>query len=789
MIGKTLSHYKILERIGAGGMGVVYRAHDERLGRDVALKLLPAETLGSETARRQLENEARTASALNHPNICTIHDVGEAGGQFFVAMEYVEGKPLARLIPAGGLPEEMVVRYAMLIADALGHAEQRGIVHRDLKSANVVITPEGRAKVLDFGLAKQARKEALEEVTRSKVSIEASKGIAGTLVYMAPETLRGEAADARSDIWALGVMLHEMATGELPFRGATGFELSSAILREPVPALPARVPPALRAVIQRCLAKDPAQRYQRAGEVRAALEATESGARTAVVEVPPAQAHMTFLRGATWSGAAVLALGALLLAFNVGGARDRLLGRAGGAPKVESIAVLPLTNMSGDPNQEYFADGMTEAIITELAQISAFKKVTSHRSVMLYKAKPKPMLEIAKELGVDAIIEGSVQRAGDKVGITVQLIDPNTDRHLWAKSYERDMQNILTLEREVARAIADEIKVKLTPQEKSHLGVARPVNPEAHNAYLLGRFYTEKRDRKSLEKAVETLKEAIRIDPQFAPAYAALSRAYAEREIWGGVGLGATAKEKREAAKKAVQLDPGLAEAHFALAASASDDWDWEKAQAEYRRTFELNPNFPEALHIYAFFLQTLGRHEEAISTIHRAVELAPTAVGFVDSEGRILYRARRYDAAIARFQQALEMDPKYPPVFQRLADAYIVVGRANDALAVLDKGKGISDPLFLKERRAYVYAKMGRRQEALTLAREAERTAGPDLGEFSLAAVYAALGDRDRAISWLEKAEQTKRLLAFMLRDPKLDPLRDDPRFQALLRRMNLPE
>jgi serine/threonine protein kinase len=273
MIGKTLSHYKILEQIGAGGMGVVYRAHDERLGRDVALKLLPAKTLGSESARRALENESRSASALNHPHICTIYDVGEADGQFFVAMEYVEGKPLARLIPAGGLPEELVVRYGIQIADALAHAQERGIVHRDLKSANVVVTPEGRVKVLDFGLAQRVRKEELHEATRSMVSLASAGGIAGTLAYMAPEILRGDAADARSDIWALGVVLYEMVAGELPFQSATGYELSAAILRAPIRALPAHVPASLRAVIQRCLAKEPAQRYQRAGEVRAALEA------------------------------------------------------------------------------------------------------------------------------------------------------------------------------------------------------------------------------------------------------------------------------------------------------------------------------------------------------------------------------------------------------------------------------------------------------------------------------------------------------------------------------------
>ncbi|HEV8384317.1 MAG TPA: serine/threonine-protein kinase, partial [Candidatus Acidoferrales bacterium] len=422
MIGKTLSHYTILEQLGVGGMGVVFRARDERLGRDVALKLLPADALGSESARRALENEARTASSLNHPNICTIHEVGEAGGQVFVAMEYVEGRPLAQWIPAGGLPQEQVLRYGMQIADALAHGEQRGIVHRDLKSANVVVTPEGRAKVLDFGLAQRARKAEVEEVTRSKVSLERAGGIAGTLAYMAPETLRGEPADARSDIWALGVVLYEMAAGALPFRGTTGFDLSAAILREPLLPLPPRVPPALRAVIERCLAKDPAQRYQRAGEVRAALEATESGTRVSAIDVPaPPSRGATFWRSATLAGAGVVALAALLLTFNIAGTRDRLLGRTGAPPKIESIAVLPLENLSGDPNQEYFADGMTEALISNLAQVGALR-VISRTSVMQYKGTRKPLPQIGKELNVDAVVEGSVQKSGDRVRITAQLI-------------------------------------------------------------------------------------------------------------------------------------------------------------------------------------------------------------------------------------------------------------------------------------------------------------------------------------------------------------------------------
>ncbi|MCL4522554.1 MAG: protein kinase [Acidobacteria bacterium] len=756
MIGKKLSHYKILEQLGAGGMGVVYRAQDERLERDVALKVLPADALANEDARKRFRKEALALSKLNHPNIATVFDFDHAEGRDFLAMELIAGESLATRLERGPLNEKEATGVGAQIAAALEEAHERGVIHRDLKPGNVMVTPKGHVKVLDFGLAKLLRAPTEADATRS---ITETHAVSGTLPYMAPEQLSGEALDARADIHALGAVLYETATGQRAFREQSVPRLTDAILHQlPVPAraVNPRLSSELERIILKCLEKDPGNRYQSAKEVAVDLRrlASPTSAATLATAVPMGWSRRRVARTA---GMVAVAAVAMLVVLNVGGWRDRLLGRTAG-PQIHSLAVLPLENLSGDVSQDYFADGMTEALITEMAQLGGLRKVTLRTSVMRFKKKDKSMPEIAKDLGVDAIIDGSVQRAGDKVGITVQLIDPVADRHLWAKSYERDARDILSLQREVARAIADEIKIKLTPQEQSRLDAARPVNPKAHNAYLLGRFYTEKRDHKSLEKAVETLTEAIRIDPQFAPAYAALSRAYAEREIWGGVGLGATTKEKREAAEKAVQLDPGLAEAHFALAASAFDDWDWEKALAEYQRTFELNHNFPEALHIYAFALQTLGRHEEAISTIHRAVELAPTAVGFVDSEGRILYRARRYDAAIARFQQALEMDPSYPPVYQRLADAYIATGRANDALAILDKGKGISDPLIWTERRAYVYAKMGRRQEALAPARVAEKEGGVErAGVYELASVYAALGDRDRAMSWLEKAAQNE--------------------------------
>ncbi|HEY4581239.1 MAG TPA: serine/threonine-protein kinase, partial [Candidatus Acidoferrales bacterium] len=435
MIGEKLGPYRVLERIGEGGMGVVYRAHDERLDRDVALKVLPARFVPDEAARERLFREARTASALNHPNICTIHEIAEAGGHPYIAMEFIEGRRLVDLIPDEGLSTDQVVRYGEQIADALEHAHRRGVVHRDLKSANVMITPESRVKVLDFGLAVRTT-GPLADVTRSSDSLAKSGMVAGTLPYLAPEVLRGAQADARSDIWSLGIILCETATGQLPFHGGTGYELSSSILRDSLPPMPAHLPPHLAVVIQHCLMKDPAQRYQNAGEVRAALETIQPGSAVVPREllVPPQR-----MSRRAWLGlvaAAALAGIAALIGLNVGGLRHRLFP----AGAVRSIAVAPFEDLSGEPEKAYFAAGMTEAITTELSRFAGLQ-VVSLRDVGSGAVAP---IELARQTGVDAMLRGSVLRAGNRVRINVQLIETRGARTLWAQSYDRALRDVLS---------------------------------------------------------------------------------------------------------------------------------------------------------------------------------------------------------------------------------------------------------------------------------------------------------------------------------------------------------
>jgi serine/threonine-protein kinase len=520
-VGSRLGPYEILEPLGAGGMGEVYRAHDSRLGRDVAVKVLPASEVADESARHRLVREARTASQLNHPHICTIYEVGDADGLAYIAMERVEGRPLDVLIGPEGLSVQTVVRYGIQLADALSYAHERGVIHRDLKCANVVVTADGRVKVLDFGLAKRVMSPDQSDTTRFAHTITEPGAVVGTPQYMAPELLKRGTADSRSDLWSLGVMLYEMASGARPFRGATAMELAAAILGEPPETLPARVPPELAAIIERCLAKDPAHRYRQAGEVRAALEDLTSAAsrRESLPSRAGSRPAVRWRRTWRWAIPVVILL-VMGFVLDVAGLRTRLVPGAG-RQRIRSLAVLPLANFSRDPDQDYFADSMTEELIATLAQIGALR-VISRTSVMGFKGTTKKLPEIARMLGVDGIIEGSVERSGDRVRITAQLIRAAKDEHLWARSYERDLSDVLALQHEVAAAIAKEVQVHLTPQQRQKIAIAAPVSPKAYDLYLRGIEAYRRWDDKSVRAAFEFLTQAIRIDSSYAPAWAAL---------------------------------------------------------------------------------------------------------------------------------------------------------------------------------------------------------------------------------------------------------------------------
>ncbi|HXE91194.1 MAG TPA: protein kinase [Terriglobales bacterium] len=789
MLGQTLGHYRVLEQIGAGGMGVVYRAHDERLDRDVALKVLPASTLVDEAARKRFRQEALTLSKLNHPNIETVFDFDTQDGVDFLVMELIPGVTLDQKLVSGALPEKDLLRLGQQLAEGLAAAHEQGIIHRDLKPGNLRVTPDGRLKILDFGLAKLLQPVTHADVTQS---VTETQSVTGTLPYMAPEQLRGETADARSDIWAAGAVLYEMATGRRPFDAKLSTALAGDIQHTPPPSprqLKFELSPKLEDIILKCLEKEPDNRYQSARELAVDLRRLAAPAATAVVAVglPAKKRWKTF---AAVSVAGLVVLIAAVSIANLGGVRDRLLGKAA-APQIKSIAVLPLANLSGDPEQEYFADGMTEALITDLAQISALR-VISRTSVMEYKGAKKPLPQIARELNVDAVVEGSVQRSGGRVRISAQLIEAQTDRHLWARSYERQLSDVLTLQEELARSIAGEIRVKLTPQEQARLASARAVNPDAHEAYLLGRFHLEKGDPAGLEKALAYFQQAVQKDPQYAPAYTGLADYYGILPFYTRSSPSEVFPKAQAAALRALEIDSNLAEAHASLAYTlAYYDWDWAGAEREFQRALALNPNYSAAHARYSRLLGMLGRLDEARAQMQRVQELEPLSLSPRGNLAMLAYFAGQYDVAIVQLQEILEMDPKFPTGYWGLGLAYEQKGQYKQAIAAFERAQSLAPgSLNIKASLGHAYAVQGDVGKAKQIIAELkDQSRQKYVSSYQVALVFAGLGQKKEALDWLERAYNERSTpVAYARMDPRLASLRSDARFQDLLRRMKFP-
>jgi len=782
VIGRTLGRYRVLEQIGAGGMGVVYRARDERLQRQVALKVLPPGTLADDSARKRFRHEALALSQLNHPNIATVHDFDSQDGIDFLVTELVPGVTLDERLAAGALPEKEVLQIGIQLADGLHAAHREGVIHRDLKPANLRLTPEGRLKILDFGLAK--RVDPAEQASMTQ-SIAEPGGAAGTLAYMAPEQLKGEKVDTRADLWAAGVVLYELATGQRPFDGKTATGLAAEIIHAGVPSPQQAQPklsPRLADVMLKCLEKDADNRYQSARDLLIDLRrlSTPNAAVATVVAAPRRQLPAR----------AVAIAAIVLIAILIAAASYLYFGRKGPAAtsQISSLAVLPLANLSGDATQDYFADGMTEELITSLSKISALK-VISRTSVMQYKGVKKPLPQIARELGVDGIVEGSVLRSGDRVRITAQLIDASSDTHLWADSFDRDLRDVLTLQSEVARAIAQQVRVAVTPVEQQQLVSTGRVDPEAHELYLKGRYYWWKRSAPEMLKATEYFEQAIAKDPSYAPAYAGLADTFSTSANNALQPPAAGNAKAKEAALKAVALDDSLAEAHVALGRVYHNfDWDWGRAEAEYRRAIELNPNSADAYLAYSNLLSFLGRHDEAIAANRRGQELDPLAVRITAHLAWVLYAARRYDEAIAAANQALELEPGDIMSRVLLGRCYMQKGMYPEAIAELERGY---NPSGANGATALVgaYAAAGRTADARRalagwIAESKRRYVSP----YMLAIAYVGVGSDDQILQYLQKAYQERNAtVPFINVDPVWDRLRSDPRFVDLLRRLKL--
>ena len=757
MVGRRLGHYTVLERIGAGGMGVVYRARDERLQREVALKVLPEGLLADDAARRRFRREALALSQLNHPNIATIHDFDSDGGIDFLVLEFIPGVSLDARIATGRLPEAEVVRLGIQLAQGLEAAHARGIVHCDLKPSNLRITPDGRLEILDFGIARWHQRP--EDLTLSASAAEPG-AITGSLPYMAPEQLRGGAPDPRSDIYATGAVLYEMATGQRPFRADVPARLLFEVLHDTPPAprtIAADLSQGLEALILRALEKDPSRRPRSAGELRYGLEAvaaplvpTAAGGPAAPPAMRPQRvrsARATGLRPRRPGPVAVAAVGAtlgaaallLVLTLDPGGLRGRLAGLFGGS-RIHAIAVLPLEDLSRDPAQAYFADGMTDQLIAVLAQVGALR-VISRTSVMPYKGAKKTPREVSRELGVDAVVEGTVLRSGGRVRITAELVRARDDRSLWAESYDRDLRDVLSIQSDVARAIVQRIEVRLLPQEATRLASAARVDPEAYQAYLRGRYAWRSFDEKGFAQAESYFHHALEIDPSYAPAYSGLADTY-----YGRSNLYLSPNEAipraRAAAEKALALDPGLAEAHISLGiVKTVYDWDWTGAEREFRQALSLEPNAAMAHLWLGQELVAQGRFDEGVAESRRALDLDPLSLWIDANLGWHLYYAGRYREAELQLRSAIRLDPDSYLAYGMLGEVLEQMGDAAGAVAALEKETKLdSNPDGLSQL-GHAYATAGRRSDAERVLRELlQRQARSFVPACDIARVYAGL-------------------------------------------------
>ncbi|MFZ2054522.1 MAG: protein kinase [Candidatus Aminicenantales bacterium] len=635
--------YKIIEEIGRGGMGIVYKAEDLKLKRTVALKFLPPGLTHIPDVKDRFMREAQAAAALDHPNICTVYEFDQAEGKAFISMAYIEGQSLKKKIDSGPLELEEALKIATQVAEGLQEAHKKGIVHRDIKSANIMVTEKGLAKVMDFGLA---RVTGATLVTQEGTTM-------GTVTYMSPEQARGEKVDRRTDIWSFGVVLYEILSGELPFKGEHEQSIVYAILKEkpkPITDIKADIPVSIEQVVYRALEKDPDKRYQQIEDLLDDLKSISAGIVPDEIQARLRRAKLRKRKRAIlYVGATGLTIIMAVLALSL------FTGRA---EAIDSLAVLPLKNLTGDVEKEYFVDGVTDELIGQLGQISALR-VISRQSVMRYRESNKLLPEIARELNVDAVVVGSVQQVGESVRIRVQLIDAfPEEQNLWGKTYERPVTEILAMYNEVARAIVDEVQITLTPKEDTRLASAFQVNPQAYEAYLKGMYHLYKLTPPELDAALHYFEQALETDPNYALAYTGIAFVWTGRQQMGLVIPSEATPKAKDAVLTALALDNTLAEVHYALAAIKTwNDWDWEGGEQAFKRALELKPNYPEALVYYSNLLCYMGRLDEALAMAERAVQLDPLNSIILTISGSVLEYLRRYDDVICVFWR------NWPPI------------------------------------------------------------------------------------------------------------------------------
>jgi serine/threonine-protein kinase len=755
-------------------MGEVWRARDIRLDRDVAIKVLPERLAQDHSALSRFEREAKVLATLSHPNLLGILDFGRDGDVVYAVTELLEGKTLRSRLMTTELSWREAIKIGVAVAEGLAAAHVRGIVHRDLKPENVFLTSDGRVKILDFGLARREvlSSPGIESVTPTRMQETLPGTVMGTVGYMAPEQVSGEAADARSDIFSFGCVLYEMVTGSRAFPGKNAAETIAAILRDD-PANPAAsgksFPPDLNRVISHCLAREPARRFQSAQDLAFDLNTVLTDSAVSV-PLPALRARRPWR---LWIGSAALVV---LVGIILAARRGAPSARAGpAAPSITSLAVLPLENLSGDPDQVYFADGMTDELITELSRIGGLR-VVSRTSTMRYRGTKKPVPQIAKELNVDAVVEGSVARSGSRVTIQAHLIHAATDRSLWGERYERDLQDIPTVQSEAARAIATQIRVKLSPEEKERLASARPVNAQAYELYLRGRSAFESRTDTDARTALRLFEQATALDPAYARAHAGIARVYLQG--MSGVAPEIARARAARAAERALSLDESLPEAHVAAAGVRAAALDWEGTEREYRRAIALDPNNVQARVGYGVWLSMLARHAEGLEQVRLAESLDPLSPYALWAVATTLRNGHRHDAAISQARKILSLDPNSGLAHHTLGLCLSAQGEYEEAIAAfLRSGRPAGGNL------GHAYARAGRMREARKLLADLEARGHAR----DVAMIYIGLGDKDRAFDWLARGSP-EGTATFKVAEI-WDPLRSDPRFAQLLEKYRLTD
>ena len=786
LVGTALAgKYQIEGEIGRGGMGIVCRAQDLKLKRPVALKFLPPDFAADPETRERFVIEAQAAAALSHPNICTIYEVGEADELSYIAMEFVEGQSLRQRIKQGALKSEDATDMAVQVASGLSEAHRKGIIHRDIKSANIMVTPKGQAKVMDFGLAK----------LRGGTSITKTQTTLGTVAYMSPEQARAKTVDHRTDIWSLGVVLYEMLCGRLPFRGDHDQAVIHSILHEePAPMKKERsgLAPGFENIVGQALAKKPDDRYQTMDEFREDLESVAEGLKPLRAKRRRAPRRILGIRAAHIYSvpAAVLVL---LLGLNIGGLRSRILGKAAAAPAAIRLAVLPFANLTGDPQQEFFSDGLTQQLNAELGGLNPQTlSVIGNTSAARYKKTNTPIDRIGRELRVDYVLEGGAQREGAQVRIMAELIKTRDQTQVWTETFDREASSLLTLQSEVAKKVAGALAIKLLPAAKASRAKPRKIDPAAYEAYLKGSQYWIKMTRGDVDTAEKYFNLAVEKQPDYAAAYTGLVSVWVVRSQMGFSLPSLAVPKAKAAAQKALELDDDLAEAHYALAGLYGwSDWDMPKADREYHRAVELNSNYPEGLAFYSHYLMIMGRRGEAMTMIERALQLDPFNIQVHACYVVDLLFARRDDDVLAGARKALAMQPDNNPVLQGLFQAQANKGMYKESLETLKtyikvtyQVPGFDDSID----RGFAEGgfPVAMKNAAAALAAHAQ---DHWLLPYDVAVPYIHAGDNEHAMEWVERAyEKRDPNMPYIFPDPAFDPLRSDPRFQELARKMGIP-